>query len=282
MNDWPGGELTSSELLAAVVAEHPAFRSGAELDRIDPYALSPGERVDLLVVLEEQRRWLEAAQLRALAAVQAGDKTELGLGQEAISLALQLPLRTAQAKLAQARTLVTELPRTLAAVADGSLSGAHAAVLAEAVWRLPADRPELPAALEAAVLPGVLAAGCVTVPQLKGRVRRAVLALDPSTAEQRHQRAVAERRVEYHPGEDGMAVLTALLPASDAQLLYTRLTAAAGLFPAQDPRTLDQQRADLFVDGPPVRPACRRAPASAGPPAGDSGDRFGRDSARPR
>jgi hypothetical protein len=170
------------------------------------------------------------------------------LGQEGVSLALQVPLRTAQTRLAQATTLVAELPRTLAAVADGSISAAHATVLAEAVWQLPADRPEFPAALEQAVLPPVLAAGCITVPQLRRRVRRAVLALDPATAEQRHQRARAERRVEYHPGEDGMAALTALLPAPDAQLLYTRLTTAAGLLPAEDHRTLDQKRADLLVD----------------------------------
>src|SRR6185503_13780671 len=143
-------QLTGSELLACAVAEHPAFRSGAELDRIDPAGLSPGERVDLLAVLEEQRRWFDAAQVRLLATMQAADSSPLGLGQEAVSLALQLPLRTAQTKLAQAETLVRELPRTLAAVADGSISAAHANVLAEAVWRLPADKPALPAALEAA------------------------------------------------------------------------------------------------------------------------------------
>ncbi|HEU5270516.1 MAG TPA: DUF222 domain-containing protein [Jatrophihabitans sp.] len=137
--------MTDSELLACAVGEHPAFRTGAELDRIDPLSLSAGERVDLLAVLEEQRRWFDAAQLRLLAAIQAGDATELGLGQEAVSLALQLPLRTAQNRLAQAETLVTELPRTLAAVADGSISAAHAGVLAETVWRLPADDPGLPA-----------------------------------------------------------------------------------------------------------------------------------------
>jgi len=247
MDEWPD-ELNGSDLLACAVAEHPAFRSGAELDRIDPAALSGGEQVDLLAVLEEQRRWFEAAQLRVLAAIQERDDSRLGLGQEGVSLALQLPLRTAQARLAQADTLVRQLPRTLAAVADGSISGAHANALAEAVWRLPADKPELPAALEAAVLPPVLAGGCVTVPQLRRRVRSAVLALDPATAEQRHQRAAAERRVEYHPGEDGMAALTALLPAAEAQLMFTRLTAAAGLLPARDARTLDQQRADLLVD----------------------------------
>jgi len=35
MGDWPD-ELTSSELLACALGEHPAFRSGADLDRIDP------------------------------------------------------------------------------------------------------------------------------------------------------------------------------------------------------------------------------------------------------
>jgi Domain of unknown function (DUF222)/HNH endonuclease len=246
MDDWPD-ELTSAELLAYALGEHPAFRSGAELDRIDPAELSGGEQIDLLAVLEEQRRWFEAAQLRVLASLHVRDTTELGLGQEGVSLALQVPLRTAQTRLAQADTLVRQLPATLAAVADGSISAAHANVLAEALWRLPAD-PGLPAALEDAVLPPVLAAGCVTVPQLKRRVRRAVLALDPSTAERRHQRALSERRVEYHPGEDGMASLTALLPAPEAQLIFTRLTAATDLLPAQDPRSRDQQRADLLTD----------------------------------
>src|SRR6185503_17954717 len=156
------------------LGEHPAFRSGADLDRIDLGALSGGEKVDLLVVLEEQRRWFEAAQLRVLASIRADDDSRQGLGQEGVSVALQLPLRTAQSRLAQATTLVRQLPRTLDAVAQGALSAAHANVLAEAVWRLPAD-PALPGALEDAVLPPVLAAACVTVPQLKRRVRRAVL-----------------------------------------------------------------------------------------------------------
>src|SRR5437764_9146128 len=113
-DDWDGcGELGDAELLACAVGEHPAFRSGAELDRIDPAGLSGGEKVDLLVVLEEQRRWFEAAQLRLLAVIQAEDESRQGLGQEGVSLALQVPLRTAQAKLAQAKTLVRELPATL-------------------------------------------------------------------------------------------------------------------------------------------------------------------------
>jgi hypothetical protein len=221
----------------------------ARLTQAELRTLPADKQVDLLVALERQQRRFESAQLRLLAVMQARDDSELNLVQEEVSLALQVSLRTAQIRLAQASTLVSELPRTLAAVADGALSAGHANVLVEAVWRMPADRPELPAALEQRVLPSVLAAGTVTVRQLHGRVRRAVLALDPSTAEQRHQRALAERRVEYRPEEDGMASLYALLPAADAQLIYSRLTTATKLFPAQDQRTLDQQRADLFIDG---------------------------------
>lgn len=246
MDDFESN-LDDAAVLACVRSEHPAFRLGAELDRIDPGALSAGERVDLLAVLEEQRRWLEAAQLRVLSVMQQRDTSELGLAQESVSLALQVPLRTAQGKLARARTLATELPRTLAAVAGGSISGEHARVLAEAVWRLP-DDPQLPAALEQAVLPPLLAGRCVTVPQFRRQVRRAAMALDPVTAEQRHQRALAERTVACLPGEDGMASLSVVLGAPEAQLIHTRLTAAATLLPAQDPRTMDQKRADLLVD----------------------------------
>src|SRR4051812_6316516 len=97
MDDWPD-ELNSSELLACALGEHPAFRSGADLDRIDPGALSGGEKVDLLVVLEEQRRWFEAAQLRVLASIRADDDSRQGLGQEGVSVALQLPRRPGSPK----------------------------------------------------------------------------------------------------------------------------------------------------------------------------------------
>jgi hypothetical protein len=248
VNDFGGCVgFSDSDVLACARSEHPAFRLGAELDRIDPGALSADERVDLLAVLEEQRRWFEAAQLRVLAVMQARDTSKLGLAQESVSLALQVPLRTAQGKLAQARTLVAELPKTLAAVAGGSISGEHARVLAEAVWRLP-DDPRLPPALEQAVLPPLLDGRCVTVSQFRRQVQRAAMRLDPMTAEQRHQRALVDRAVGYLPGEDGMACLSVVLGAPEAQLIHTRLTAAATLLPAHDPRTMDQKRADLFVD----------------------------------
>ena len=87
-----------------------------------------------------------------------------------------------------------------------------------------------------------------TVPQLQRAARRAELRLAPATAEARHQQALKDRSVRFVPGPDGMAELPVLLAAPDAQLIFTRLTAAAPTPTQEDPRTLDQQRADLLVD----------------------------------
>lgn len=45
-----------------------------------------------------------------------------------------------------------------------------------------------------------------------------------------------------------MVELPVLLGAPQGQLIFTRLTAAATLLPASDPRAMDQKRADLLVD----------------------------------
>ncbi|MDQ2838424.1 MAG: 13E12 repeat family protein, partial [Actinomycetota bacterium] len=62
------------------------------------------------------------------------------------------------------------------------------------------------------------------------------------------QRALADRKVGFQPGDDGMVQLPVLVGAVEGQLIYTRLTAAATLLPAHDPRSMDQKRADLLVD----------------------------------
>jgi hypothetical protein len=97
----------------------------------------------------------------------------------------------------------------------------------------------------------VAAAAGRTKAQLRDRLRRAVLAADPTAAQQRHQRAKAERRVELFPLSDGMAGLTYLDSADVVQALYLWLTGKANA--AKDPagtddRTTDQRRADVFGD----------------------------------
>ena len=53
--------------------------------------------------------------------------------------------------------------------------------------------------------------------EFRRALRRARLAVDQRHADQRHQAAMAERRVEITPADDGMAHLYAFLPADGAQ-----------------------------------------------------------------
>jgi Domain of unknown function (DUF222)/HNH endonuclease len=135
------------------------------------------------------------------------------------------------------------LPETLKALSEGDIAPAQAVVITEASYEL--DDHLLPA-FERQVLER---ATDQSLTQLKRSVKRALLSLDPRTAEQKRIRAVQDRQVRVAPSDHGLAWLMALLPANDAQAIYNRIDGAARLAPGDDPRTLDQLRADALVDG---------------------------------
>jgi hypothetical protein len=83
--------------------------------------------------------------------------------------------------------------------------------------------------------------------QFTATLRRAVLAADPRSAEQRHADALDERRVVITPVDDGMAQLWALMPADGAALIGCVLDALAVKAPGER-RSADQRRADAMVD----------------------------------
>ena len=226
------------ELLSMPVAVRPV----GELARIDPRTLGPGARVDLLTMLDQQEQHLQSRQQHLLAELDRTDATKLGLSGELVSLVLRIPRRAAQHKLKVARSLVDHLPATLGLLADGRFTVQHAQVITEASWGLDRD---VVSDFEAAVTDN---AGDLTVRSLRDRVRKEANRIDPVTAEQKHRTALADRSVGFCPGENGMAHLPVTLPAPDAQAVFTRLTAAARLLPTDDPRTMDQKRADLLVD----------------------------------
>jgi hypothetical protein len=87
-----------------------------------------------------------------------------------------------------------------------------------------------------------------TLSQLKQSIRRAVLRLDPATAEERRQRAKADRNIRVADAGDGMGWLVMLLPIDQAKACYTRADALARTAAKDDPRTRDQLRADAVVD----------------------------------
>ncbi len=85
--------------------------------------------------------------------------------------------------------------------------------------------------------------------QLRRAVRRAVNRAEPAAVRRRHEAAKRERGVSFWELPDGMAMVSACLPAGEAVGVYgvldeyARATGGAG-----DDRTLSARRADALVD----------------------------------
>ena len=87
-----------------------------------------------------------------------------------------------------------------------------------------------------------------TTPQVRAWLARRVIAADPKAADVRRQRATAGRRVTLTPLPDGVAELSALMPAVQARQIYDTLNTIAHAVGGDDARTLDQRRSDALYD----------------------------------
>ncbi|MEL7977799.1 DUF222 domain-containing protein [Isoptericola sp. F-RaC21] len=228
--------------------------------------------IDEVVELQRQVDALEARKLvaterarveaeRAEAALLAHDDVELSRAGAArrrdlarraftadLATALRLTEQAAGHLLDTARTLAVDVGApgraTLDALRHGRLSLAHATAVADTLAELPDQ--DARGLVEGAVLPS--ATRC-TLPQLRRRLRRARDAAHPEPFVERHRRAAESRAVYVDPGTDGMAWLTAHLPAPVAHAAYDRLTrAGTRAREAGDTRTLAQLRADAAAD----------------------------------
>jgi hypothetical protein len=145
-------------------------------------------------------------------------------------------------RLHHAIELTTRLPRVLGALGSGLVDQRRAGILVDAVEDLPDE-------VAHTVTDHVLAHAEGRNPtQLRRLVRRAVLRHDPDGGVQRHKTAREKRCVEFHPRPDGMADLYAHLPAHEATVIYQRIDAFARQATSGDGRTVEQRRADAFVD----------------------------------
>jgi hypothetical protein len=152
-------------------------------------------------------------------------------------------VNTAGNRLDAAVALTTRLPGTLAALDRGDIDPIRARIVADATALLSAAHARQ---VEERVL---VRAPVQNASQLRAAVRRAVLAVDPDGAEQRHERSVADRQVRAHPLDDGMAELGVYAAAPDVAAAYAhvdRLARAART--AGDVRTLDQLCTDVVLD----------------------------------
>ena len=160
-----------------------------------------------------------------------------------LAAALRLPERSTETLIEESRSLLRELPATLAALTEGQISYRHAQVMIDHANSLPAETRR---AFEESALPFALN---LTVSRFEHRARILRERVHPESIEVRHSNCRDTRELRLDPARDGMAWLTAYLPAVNAHAIYTRMTdIAADLQGPDEGRTLTQLRADVFCD----------------------------------
>ncbi|MGX5714566.1 DUF222 domain-containing protein [Arthrobacter sp. MAHUQ-56] len=229
---------------------------------VDPLAGLADGCLDILA----GARQVEAgfAGLKARAAVKYAESAHAVAGPDAsvqaqemavaaeVGCVLALGPRAAGSFLATSHALTSTLPRTLEALQAGTISWQHATVMADEAAGLDAAG----AALEAHFLdPDASdpARGCpvgeLPAHRFRAKARTWRERHHAESIEKRHARSVADRRVEFRPDQDGMAWLSACLPANQALAGWNLLTATARSMQGPDEhRSMPQLRADKFAD----------------------------------
>ncbi|KQR80122.1 endonuclease [Arthrobacter sp. Leaf337] len=205
-------------------------------------------KVELAAALVEATKAMESPS----ASPQQRCATDMALVAE-VACVLTISERTAGAFLHEARQLTTALPLTLASLQAGTISWQHARILVDETTGL--DRAAT-AGLEAHFLdPDAenAARGCPAGELVPSRFRAKARTWRERhhsvSIEKRHQASAQDRRLEFTPDRDGMAWLSAYLPADAAASIWNRATAAARAFQGPgESRNLSQLRADTAAN----------------------------------
>ncbi len=164
-----------------------------------------------------------------------------------IAVRLRLSEQTVRVRASQARTLKARSPVSWQTFVDGRISERHAVETARLASSLPHDDPaswtafDVGAADRAQRL--IPARFSVAARALRERVHA-------ESIEERHRRAARDRGVWLTAELDGMATLSALMPADRAHAAMSTLDRAARHLAAapDEERTLAQLRADIMAD----------------------------------
>ena len=256
----------------------PGIDTLAVLAAAAPAGLSPSDLVDAVVAAERLLAHVNGLQVRLLAELglpnRCADVTDLvaalvdkagagrgpggevdpevvaaetadrsvGVAAAEVAAVLDCSPVTARIRIKQAMRMVSALPGTAAALEQGRVDVGRARMLVDRTAVLSAG---LCGPIERRMLP--LARGRSKA-RLETLVDREVIAADPAAAEQRRLAAVRDRSVSHRVDKDGMGVITALLPAEAAVVVFTLVDLIAAANKGLDGRSVDQRRADAVAD----------------------------------
>ena len=220
------------------------------LDGVDRDSLSGDELVSVLIA---HRRLASHFAAEAYADIDAIESTMRSEGHDSVAAgentaaeigaALRLTRRAADREALFALAL-RQHPAVHNALARGDLDVRRARVLVQGTEHLP-----LAAAQE--VIDQIIDdAPNLTSGQLAARLRRLCMEIDPAAAAERYRRSLDDRRVYSSANPEGTANLLALDLPPDRVAAFTRYLneAARGLRGGSEVRTMDQLRADVFLD----------------------------------
>jgi len=165
-----------------------------------------------------------------------------------VSCALGIGALSAAAKLGMAQDLDQRLTGTRAAMLAGVLDEHKARLIVRATRVLKTSNA---AVVEAQILPRTAK---FSYNRLKSELARLVIAADPASASERHERARQRRVVSMQRRDDGMGIFSANLTADGLTTVWNALDAHARASQAYagrdqgDDRTIGQRRADGLVD----------------------------------
>lgn len=258
----PSGEAWSTYLPDGMLGDILSVADGG----------SSWDRLERIGGWERLIAWAQAAQVREIAGFAAAALTDPVYGGDTeqvessvvaeVGLMTRLAPRTAAGRVADATALVERLPETLRALSEGRISLPAARAIVEETASLGREHLE---AVQARVL---ARAGDQTPSQIRAATRRAVARADADAVRRRAEQVRQERHVRLIPEPDGMATLSAYLPAPSAVAVYGVLDECARRAGGPDEaRSMDARRADALVDL--ILDRLARPAASA--PAGRSG-----------
>lgn len=230
--------------LAGQLSHHPVLNRNLEAS------------LECLGELASLRAWLDAQEAKLVARISelsVGAIVEQGYGalvaeeygeslaSAEIGAMLRIPDRSAGQLIEQSKVLVNFFPATVEALQLGRISRRHAVAVSQECCGVPESQiPDFEEQL-------LCIAQGTTVAKLSNRARRLRERLHPQSLAVRREKKVRERAVTVEPDRDGMAWLSAYLPAEEAYGIAHRIDVTAKALQCPDEhRTLSQLRADVF------------------------------------
>jgi hypothetical protein len=247
-------QATYEGIPAGLADLEPGPVLGALLSAIDMSRISGHDQVIVLDAHDRMASHHAARRYRAIAAVHTTMLELDGFSQRwedssdsasaEVRAALHLTRRTSDSEVALALALHRRLPRLAEMLETGSLDVRRARTIDSATIHLTDARAQAVVDVIADVAPEL------TTGQLRARIQKLCIDVDPDDAQNRYERSVADRRIVMEATVDGTANLVGMdLPPDTAAAIRRFIhSTAVSLHVKGETGTMDQLRADVYMD----------------------------------